>query len=195
MIKLLELLDDKILVPRRSKEERSKNQNIAIQKQIQQYIKDGSKGDLYLEDIPITSLPNNLISVEGELNLYRTPIKSLRNLTWVGGNFDLSNTPIESFGNLTSVGGNLYLRFTQIESLGNLESVRGSLFLDNSEIESLGNLTSVGGNLDLYGSKIKSLGNLTSVGGNLYLGSTPLSKKYTEDEIRLMVNVGGKIYL
>jgi hypothetical protein len=29
----------------------------------------------------------------------------------------------------------------------------------------------------------------------LYLLKTPISKKYTEEEIRSMVNVGGKIYL
>jgi len=42
---------------------------------------------------------------------------------------------------------------------------------------------------------IESLGNLKSVGNTLYLMRTPLSKKYTEEEIRQMVDVGGKIYL
>jgi hypothetical protein len=39
------------------------------------------------------------------------------------------------------------------------------------------------------------LGNLTSVGGGFYLRDTPLSKMYTEKQIRKMVNVGGEIYL
>jgi hypothetical protein len=39
------------------------------------------------------------------------------------------------------------------------------------------------------------LGNLTSVGGDLDLRGTPLSKKYTEEQIREMVNVDGEIYL
>jgi hypothetical protein len=39
------------------------------------------------------------------------------------------------------------------------------------------------------------LGNLQSVGGYLYLRKTPLSEKYTEEQIRQMVDVGGKIYL
>ena len=60
MIKLLDILENKILVPRRSPEEREKNYSIAIQKQIQQYIKDGSEGDLDLKDTPITFLPDNL---------------------------------------------------------------------------------------------------------------------------------------
>ena len=49
--------------------------------------------------------------------------------------------------------------------------------------------------LNLSFSKIESLGNLTSVGGYLDLTDTPLSKKYTEEEIRESVKVGGKVYL
>jgi hypothetical protein len=110
-------------------------------------------------------------------------------------NLDLRGTYIESFGNLQSIGGTLKLDNTAIKSLGNLTSVGGG-FLDLSytrDIESLGNLTSFGGNLNLRYSKIKSLGNLTSVGGYLNLTDTPLSKKYSEEEIREMVKVGGKI--
>ena len=55
MIKLLDILkENKILVPRRSPEERAKNYLIATQKKIQQYIKDGSKGDLYLANTPLS---------------------------------------------------------------------------------------------------------------------------------------------
>ncbi len=61
MIKLLDILrENKILVPRRSPEERQKNYLIATQKKIQQYIKDGGKGDLYLSNTPIQSLPDGL---------------------------------------------------------------------------------------------------------------------------------------
>jgi hypothetical protein len=67
--------------------------------------------------------------------------------------------------------------------------------LCDSSIKSLGNLESVGGNLDLRGTSIKSLGNLESVGGSLYLYRTPISKKYTREEIRSMVNLGGDVYL
>lgn len=74
MIKLLDMLkENKILVPRRSPEERQKNYSIAIQKQIQQYIKNGSQGNLDLENTPITSLPNNL-KVGGYLYLNNTPL-------------------------------------------------------------------------------------------------------------------------
>ena len=73
MIKLKTLLENQILVPRRSKEERQKNHIIATQRKIQQYIKDGGQGDLNLNDTPIQSLPNNL-EVKGGLNLSNTPL-------------------------------------------------------------------------------------------------------------------------
>jgi hypothetical protein len=130
-----------------------------------------------------------------DLDLSESDIKSLGNLTSVGGYLDLYESEIESLGNLTSVGGYLGLSYSNVKSLGNLTSVGGDLNLYESEIESLGNLTSVGGYLGLSYSRIQSLGNLTSVGGYLDLRDTPLSKKYTEEEIRSMAEVGGKIYL
>ena len=93
MIKLIDLLENKILVPRRSKEERSKNYLIATQKKIQQYIKDGSKGDLNLTNTPITSLPQGL-TVRGYLNLNNTPITSLPQGLTVGDSLYLEDTPI-----------------------------------------------------------------------------------------------------
>ena len=91
--------------------------------------------------------------------------------------------------------GDLDLRGIKVKSLGNLTSVGGYLFLEGTKIKSLGNLTSVGNNLYLYRSNLQSLGNLISVGGALDLADTPLSKKYTKEEIRSMVKVGGGVYL
>jgi hypothetical protein len=111
-------------------------------------------------------------------------------------NLDLRRTDIESLGNLTSVGGDLNLKHSEIESLGNLTSVGGYFNLEGTKIKSLGNLTSVGLSLNLFNSEIESLGNLISVGVSLNLYSTPLSRKYpTEEEIRSMVEVGGDVYL
>ena len=108
---------------------------------------------------------------------------------------DLRNSNIESLGSLIEVRGDLYLTDTPIQSLGNLTSVGGRLNLYRTPIESLGNLTSVGGRLNLRYTSIQSLGNLTSVGGDLHLGKTPISKKYSEEEIRQMVDVVGEIYI
>jgi hypothetical protein len=133
--------------------------------------------------------------IQGNLDSSNTPIESLGNLRSVGKDLDLRYTPIESLGNLKSVGKDLDLNYTPIESLGNLRSVGGFLNLRNTPIKSLGNLRSVGGFLYLYGTPIKSLGNLRSVGKDLDLRYTPIGKKYTEEEIRLIIEVGGDIHL
>jgi hypothetical protein len=131
-----------------------------------------------------------------DLDLRRTDIESLGNLTSVGGDLNLKHSEIESLGNLTSVGGYFNLKGTKIKSLGNLTSVGGYFNLEGTKIKSLGNLTSVGLSLNLFNSEIESLGNLISVGVSLNLYSTPLSRKYpTEEEIRSMVEVGDSVYL
>ena len=123
MIKLIDILENKILVPRRSPEERSKNYQIALQKKIQQYMKDGGKGDLDLSDTPITSLPNGL-KVGGDLNLRNTKITSLPNGLKVGGYLYLRNTPITSLPNDLEVGGSLYLKYTHISKKYTEEQIK-----------------------------------------------------------------------
>jgi hypothetical protein len=135
MIKLIDILkeDNKILVPRRSPEERQKNYAIATQKKIQQYIKDGSKGDLFLDNIPITSLPSGL-NVGGDLNLHNTKITSLPSSLKVRGNLNLSNTPIASLPSDLNVGGYLDLSYTPITSLPSDLNVGWTLFLYNTPL-------------------------------------------------------------
>ena len=133
MIKLLDILENKILVPRRSPEERSKNYLIATQKKIQQYMKDGGKGDLDLAGTPITTLPQGLI---------------------VGRNLYLRNTPITSLPQGLKVGGSLYISSTPITSLPQGLTVGGSLFLSNTPLTSLPQDLTVGGFLDLRNTPI-----------------------------------------
>ena len=176
-------------------------------------------GDLNLRKIDIESL-RNLVSVEGNLDLRSCEnLQSLGNLEYVGGNLYLRYTKIETLGNLVRVEGDLNSAFCQnLESLGNLEYVGDGLDLfDCENLKSLGNLVRVGGYLGLYNCKnlkslanlnyvgdsldlmlcqnLESLGNLEYVGGFLNLRRTPLSEKYTEEEIRNMVEVDGKIFM
>jgi hypothetical protein len=111
MIKLLDILENKILVPRRSGEERAKNYLIATQKKVQQYMKDGGKGNLNLSNTPITSLPSGLK---------------------VGGDFNLSDTPITSLPSGLSVGGFLGLPGSKITSLPPDLKVKGDIFIYNT---------------------------------------------------------------
>jgi len=175
MIKLIDLLENKILVPRRSPEERSKNYIIATQKKIQQYIKDGSKGDLDLRNTPITSLPQGL-TVGGDLNLMGTKLTSLPQGLKVGSYLDLQNTLITSLPQGLTVGGNLNLYGTKVTTLPQGLTVGGGIYSYDTEITALPKDLKVGSFLDL--------------------SNTPLSKKYSEEQIKQMVpGVKGSIYL
>jgi hypothetical protein len=115
----------------------------------------------------------------------------------IGGDLNLSRTDIESLGNLYSVEGYLDLESCHnLKSLGSLTSV--GRYLDLKEcyyLTSLGNLTSVGTTLHLRECiNLKSLGNLTSVGKDLQLRHTQIANKYSDDEIREMVKIGGELY-
>ena len=151
-------------------------------------------GDLYLNYSTIKSL-GNLVSVGGYLNLYNAKIESLANLKKVEGCLNLFETPVESLGNLESVGLDLHLFGTPIKSLRNLKYVGLDLDLRKTKVKSLDNLVSVGRNLNLRETKIESLGKLKYVGGYLSLRDTPISKMYSEDDIRKMVDVGGRIFM
>jgi hypothetical protein len=113
----------------------------------------------------------------------------------VSGDLYLKYTNIISLDNLVSVEGFVDLYQSEIESLGNLEYVGGDLDLIETPIQSLGNLEYVGGDLDLGGCDIESFDNLVFVGGDLNLTGTPISKMYSPDEIKEMVEVGGEIYI
>ena len=74
-------------------------------------------------------------SIEGDLFLFGTRIKSLGNLQSVGGSLDLEGTRIKSLGNLQSVGGNLDLKGTPIskkytkKEIRQMVNVEGDIYL------------------------------------------------------------------
>ena len=88
------------------------------------------------------------------------------------------------------------LSFSDIETLGNLVRVEGNLNLYGCiSLQSIENLEYVGGDLYLdLCQNLESLGNLKYVGHSLYLPYTPLEKKYSNEQIRRMVNVIGHIH-
>ena len=163
------LTEEKILIPRRSPEERRKNFIKATQQKIQQYIKNGSKGDLDLRNTPITSLPDNLKQVGGYLDLSNTPITSLPdNLKHVGGYLDLYNTPITKLPDNLTVGGWLDLNNTPITSLPDNLTVGGDLNLNNTPITKLPDNLTVGGDLWLYNTKITTIPASAKISGKIY---------------------------
>jgi hypothetical protein len=95
---------------------------------------------------------------------------------------------LTSLENLTSVGDNT--------SMGGEFSIGGYLNLIGcTSLIDLGNLTSVSGNMSLSSTNIESFNKLKYVGGYLDLKNSVISKNYSEEEIRNMVNVGGEIIM
>ena len=169
------------------------------------------RGDIYLRDTGITSLPEGL-TVGGDLYLRGTGITSLPDGLTVGGSLDLEDcTGITSLPEGLVVGGSLYLRGTGITSLPegltvggvlSLENctgitslpegltVGGDLYLHNSSITSLPNGLKVGGYLDLRGTGITSLPEGLTVGGTLDLENCTGITSLPEGLV-----VGGSLYL
>jgi len=155
------------------------------------YFPDGIKGlknFIEKKNIKRWSLDDNLY-----LSQYEDNLTWLEGLVSISGYLDLEGKKIKSLDNLQSVGRSLDLFGTKIKSLDNLQSVGGYLDIRRTQIKSFGNIQSVGGNLYLNGTQIKSFGNLKSVVGNLYLNEY-LTEKYTDEEIKSMINVADRIY-
>jgi hypothetical protein len=182
------LTEEKILIPRRTPEERRKNFIIATQRKMQQYIKNGSKGDLDLSNTPITKLPDSLKQVGGRLYLHNTPITSLPDNLPVGGDLDLSNTPITKLPDNLTVGGWLDLSNTPITKLPDNLTVGGYLDLRNTSITTLPDNLKVGEDLLLDNTKITTLPDNLTVGGDLGLGYTKITS------IPKSAKISGEIY-
>jgi len=105
-----------VLIPRNLEGREERWKQITYQK-IQNYIKNGSKGNLNLRKTPITKLPDNLIKVEGFLDMRNSKIKNLNNLKYVGGFLGLDYTSIESLPDNLMVEGNLLLIGSKIKHI------------------------------------------------------------------------------
>jgi hypothetical protein len=157
-------LNDGILISRRSIEKRKLTFNAIHQKNIQKYIKNGSKGDLEFDSVDTLG---DLTSVDG--NLLLSNINSLGNLTFVNGNLEINRSPnLKNLGNLTSVKGNLTLRYVELN------------FKENPNC--FGNLKYIGGNLDLGNMAMSSL-----------MVTGKLSPMAFETEIRKIIEIKGKV--
>ena len=102
---------------------------------------------------------------------------------------DLLNNLVKVYGSLDIVGGRI-----KPSSFDKLEEVTDNLYMNfNKDIKSLGSLKKVGGSLVLRGCKnLESFGNLEEVGEDLNIGMTKLVK-FSDEEIREKIKVGGKI--
>ena len=149
-----------------------------MKKFIQKILNEEKRGEYILEIPNLSFIPNaDLTSPKGKTNAWNELLRLL------------NGKPFTFDDDL-----NLYNSY--ITSLGNLQSVNGYLDLSGCKnLTSLGNLQSVNGHLGLSITNITSLGNLQSVGGHLHIARTPISKKYSEEEIRQMVHFEGEIIM
>ena len=219
MIKFLDILkesDDNIFIPRRTKEEKDKKLLFRTNRKIRDYIKNGSKGDLYLNGSPIEVLPKNLTEVNGDLvlvdniNLKVLPkdlnvkgglflircenIKSLPSGLRVRDTLNLRDTNITELPPDLQFGGSIYLQRTPIEKLPNNLSVNGDLDLEDCKnITSLPSGLKVRGTLDLRDTNITELPPDFEV-VNLVLYRTPLSNLSMNKIKKMIHNVKGGIY-
>ena len=172
MIKFLDILkesDDNIFIPRGSKEEKDKVLIRRINDKIQEYIRNGSVGDLVLRGSPIKFLPRNLTKVGGKLNLMYSQIEKLPDNLRVNGSLDLDKCK-----NLKSIPDNLRLNgYLDLDSCKNLESLPNGLKVKIF--------------LDLRNTNLTSLPSDLEVVGDLILYRTPIVDMYTKEQIREMV--------
>ena len=171
-----------------------------MKKFIQKILNEEKRGEYILEIPNLRFIPNvDLETPKGKTEAWNELLRLLNGKPFIfDDDLNLYNSYITSLGNLKSVNGYLDLVSCEnLTSLGNLKSVNGYLDLYSCEnLTSLGNLQSVNGYLDLYSCEnLTSLGNLQSVGGHLHIARTPISEKYSGEEIRRMVDVKGNIYI
>ena len=101
---------------------------------------------------------------------------------------DVLNNLVKVYGSL-DIGGRI-----KPSSFDKLEEVTDNLYMIfNRDIKSLGSLKKVGGSLVLKGcNNLESFGDLEEVGGDLNISMTKLVK-FSDEEIRKKIKVGGKI--
>ena len=175
MIKLKQLLleakSPSIFVPRRIEDR--------IERMIRLYIKNGSKGDLNLNSMNLTKLPEMLkdISVDGDFYCGNNNLTSLENAP-------------------KSVDGSFYCGTNLLTSLKFAPTSVGiSFYCGNNELTSLEFApTSVGRNFDCSHNELTSLEFAPKTVGGFFDCRYNLVK-FTEKQVRAVCNVKGDVYV
>ena len=135
---------------------------------------------------------------------YKTPLeyKVLNDLSSitpddliVNGDLNLTNRKIAKLPDNLTVRGDLYLTRASITKLPDNLAVGRDLFVSRTKITELPDNLKVGGNLHASYTKINSLPVNLNIGRDLTLMDTPMSRKYTEDQLKQMLpGVKGNIF-
>ena len=148
-----------------------------LDKLIQAYSTNGSKGTLDLTDMNLTKLPDVLKYVD------------------VGGDFACDNNQLTSLENAPkSVSGGFYCNYNKLTSLiGAPQSVGGNFNCDNNQLTSLeGAPESIGGGFYCHNNQLTSLDNAPkSVSGDFACYNNLV--EFTEEQVKEVCNVKGNI--
>ena len=109
--------------------------------------------------------------VDGDLYLSESKIISLPDNLYVNGNLYLSKSKIKVLPNNLKVGGSLDLCYTKITTLPDNLKVTGDLYINYTYVETIPN------NLNIW--------------GYFFIYNTPLSERYSKEEIRKMIEDKG----
>lgn len=134
MIKFKDILQESILTPRRSKEDREKNHKIAILKQVQNSMNNVGQGDLDLSNVKFDiTFPDNITVIDGSLNLRNSKVSKLpKNLKYVLGDLNLRGSNVSEIpDSLLGIHGSLHLEDLPILSLKNIRKA-GEIYLDGN---------------------------------------------------------------
>ena len=175
MIKLKQLLLENtapdIFVPRRMEDR--------VERMISLYIRNGSKGDLSLNHMNLTVLPDILKNIS------------------VGGNFWCGHNNLTSLeGAPTSVDGTFYCGYNHLTSLGGAPTSVGiSFYCGHNNLTSLEFApTSVGRHFDCIYNELTSLEFAPKTVGEFFdCRYNPV--KFTEKQVRAVCNVKGDVYV
>ena len=132
MIKLLEILQNKILIPRRVKE-REKGYANYVEKRIQGYFNDPEETILDLTFTKSISLPDNF-TVKGSLDLSFSKIAKLPENLKVGINLLVRDTEITILPDNLQVGSDLKIFSTKISTIPNNLKVGHDLIATNTPL-------------------------------------------------------------
>ena len=193
---LLEMSSLNLLIPRRTEGRMEKY----LQLKIKQYIKDKNVGDFDISGLKLTTLPALLknLKIGGSFLCSRNLLKSLVGApVSVGKSFFCHRNKLTSLvGAPTSVGESFHCYNNNLKSLvGAPVSVGGDFHCSFNKLTSLvGAPVSVGGDFHCSFNKLTSLvGAPTGVGGSFYCYDNAV--KFTEEQVRAVCDVKGKIHI